>query len=229
MKSNTKLILIFFILISLTASGQYARTDSLKYFYVLNEDTIWTIPDLTKYTGKFEKKRRQYHSVKTTNLNVKIDSISKKPKLIIDTTYRQKIYDYPLIKGFYDKGIKSGKWKFMFDYGTDYSFCHQLDYDYYLTFKKDSVIKEKKSPRITLRQASNKDSSYIKGYLELENLERINFECKKSKNECKYWKLKNLPFLSTKFDDFTSTLKRIENGDFNRKIYNNQRFILSKP
>ena len=221
MKTRTVLILLF-SMHSLLTFGQSTNADSTKYFYILSKDTILTEPDFSKLSGKFEKIRRQFYTLKNPLFCTKFDSVSKKSFVTIDTLLKQDIFDYPLVEGFYENGIKSGKWSIIHDYGSNYSFCHQLYFDYYLTYRKDSIIKDAFFPKTTLREAISIESSLINGFLEFENKERVNFECSKSKNQCIFWvhRKKDL-FEKTAFDNLTVTLRQIENGDYNRKIIKN--------
>ena len=201
---------------TLNINAQSIKADSVKIFYIVNSDTIENIPLINTLTGKFEKKRRQFFSLKKTEMRAEYDSISKKMSVRIDTFYKQHIDDYPLIKGYYTNGLRSGRWEFIHDYGSNYSFCYSLYHDYYLTFKKDSIIQEMYFIRMKIRKAINKDSSLIAGYIEYKDNKKYNFECIKSKDRCLYWNKSKNKTEKTKLDELDGTLIKLENEENNR-------------
>lgn len=219
-KSKMKFSIFLMVLFSyFNMSGQNYKLDSLKIFYVLNNDSTFDFKNVSTFTGPFKQVRRQFYSSMEVKKNLKFEANNKK-RFFADTILKSIINDYPLIDGEYYQGKKIGKWTYWYDYGSQYSFCTLMFPEYNIEYKTDSIIYKLLFPTRQRRIAYNNDSTLTVGFTVYDEDMRINFKCE-NKKECYYWykNEKNIVIWS-KFEDLLVTLTLFEKGEFNREINN---------
>ena len=206
-KTLTFIFFIFYftIIFGQHICGDFGRLDSIKYFHTINSDTF---PDIisnkNEITGKISQYRESYYSHELEIIFRPSDSILRRNRKYIDKLYNGELH----------KGKKVGNWEYNERNG-------HTSLTKFIEYRNDTITE---TEFLSGREISYvNDSSIIFGRINIFKYDNIylrlvvNFNCSKE-TDCIY-KLSNDKIITrSTFEELQTTIKRIEIGEFNRKI-----------